>query len=315
MKLTTSVTVPSNRIFSHKSRYMLLGSCFAEHIGENLSKYRFVGINNPFGILFNPMSIAEGLECIINEKYLTPSDLFYHNGLWHSDLYHGSYSDTEPKSMLHKLNTELSKAYEWLPKVDFLILTFGSSWVYEREGRVVANCHKLPENQFVRRRLTVDDIVKKYQELFANIFRIAPKVKIIISVSPVRYFRDGAFDNSVNKATLLLAVEQLTKMFEQLIYFPAYEILLDELRDYRFYADDMIHPSKLTQSIVWQRFSEAFFTESTLESLSKIERLHKMLNHSFLHENTNETSRFLAKIDEAKNEINNYLQNNGLTLF
>lgn len=315
MKLTTSVTVPSNRIFSHKSRYMLLGSCFAEHIGENLSKYRFAGINNPFGILFNPMSIAEGLERIINEKYLNENDLFYHNDLWHSDLYHGSYSDTEPKSMLHKLNTELNKAYDWLPKVDFLIITFGSSWVYEREGRVVANCHKLPENQFVRRRLTVDDIVKKYQELFANMFRIAPKAKVIISVSPVRYFRDGAFDNSLNKAVLLLAVEQLTKMFEQLIYFPAYEILLDELRDYRFYADDMIHPSKLTQSIVWQRFSEAFFTEPTLESLPKIEKLHKMLNHNILHRNTKETSHFWAKIEDAKNEVNNYLQNNGLSLF
>lgn len=315
MKLTTSVTVPSNRVFSHKSRYMLLGSCFAEHIGENLSNYRFAGINNPFGILFNPISIADGLERIIAEKHLNEGDLFYHNGLWHSYLYHSSYSHTQPKVMLQKLNTELSKAHEWLPKVDFLILTFGSSWVYEREGIVVANCHKLPENLFTRRRLGVYDIVERYKELLANMFRIAPKAKVIISVSPVRYFRDGAFDNSINKAVLLIAVEQLTKTFEQLIYFPAYEILLDELRDYRFYAEDMIHPSKLTQSIIWKRFGEAFFTEPTLESLPKFEKLHKMLNHNPLHHNTDETSHFWAKIEEAKNEVNNYLQNNGLILF
>lgn len=311
IKLATKVETPVYKMFNHKSGYMLLGSCFAEHIGKRLSDYRFVGINNPFGILFNPMSIADGLERIIAKRHLTEGDIFFHNGLWHSHWYHGCYSDTEPNTMLQRLNDELDKAHDWLPKVDFLILTFGSSWVYEREGRVVANCHKLPENRFVRRRVSIDEIADRYKRLFADLFRVASQARIIISVSPVRYLGQGAFDNSINKATLLLAVEKLTSISDRLIYFPAYEILLDELRDYRFYDDDMIHPSQLTQTIIWQRFSESFFTKETIEILPKFDKLNKMLNHRIMREDSAEIENFISKIEKNKEEIDGYLASCG----
>ena len=186
MKFTTEVKTPVNKIFSHRSRYMLLGSCFAENMGENLCKYRFEGINNPFGILFNPISIAQGLERILDEKYLTLQDIFRHNGLWHSDLYHSAFSDADPQIVLDRANRQIADAHNILPKTDFLIITFGSSWVYMRDGRVVANCHKLPENNFVRKRLSVSNIIDVYKPLLDRIFRTAPNIKVIISVSPVR---------------------------------------------------------------------------------------------------------------------------------
>jgi len=307
MKFTTEVKTPVNKIFSHRSKYMLLGSCFAENMGENLCKYCFEGINNPFGILFNPISIAQGLERILDEKYLTTQDLFRHNGLWHSDLYHSAFSDADPQRVLDRANRQIADAHNILPKTDFLIITFGSSWVYMHKGKVVANCHKLPENNFVRKRLSVSDIVDVYKPLLDRIFRTAPEIKVIISVSPVRYLRDGAVDNSLNKATLLLAVEQLVNTFGRLTYFPAYEILLDELRDYRFYADDMVHPSKMTQNIVWQRFAESFFTDETLDFLPQIDKLHKMLEHNTMHETSDEAVVFKARIENQKSIVNKYL--------
>ena len=171
----------------------------------------------------------------------------------------------------------------------------------------MANCHKLPENNFVRKRLSVSDIVDVYKPLLDRIFRTAPEIKVIISVSPVRYLRDGAVDNSLNKATLLLAVEQLVNAFSRLIYFPAYEILLDELRDYRFYADDMVHPSKMTQNIVWQRFVESFFTDETLAFLPQIDKLHKMLEHNTMHEASDEAAVLKARIESQKSIVNKYL--------
>ncbi len=312
MKLSISVDVEANRLFSHRSRYLLLGSCFATNMGNKLLEYRFEGINNPFGILFNPISIAEGLERILYKKYIAKDDLFFYNGLWHSELYHGSYSDADAHNMLARANDILDQSADMLAKAEFLILTFGSSWVYQKEGRVVANCHKLPESVFSRYRLSVDEIVERYVDILGELFSRNPSLKVILTVSPVRYMRDGAFDNSLNKSVLLLAVERLIKLFPNAIYFPAYEIVIDELRDYRFYADDMLHPSSLTQSIIWQRFSSVFFTEETLEMMPKIDKLNKMMGHKILKPHSSEATTLAQKISYAQRQLNDYFAKNGL---
>ncbi|MDR0829970.1 MAG: GSCFA domain-containing protein [Prevotellaceae bacterium] len=283
MKLSTEIKIQQQQIMSRESRFLLIGSCFAENIGRNLKDFRFEGIANPFGIMFNPMSIAQCLEKLLDGNNFEENDLFFYNNLWHSDLHHGSFSSYDKNEALGKINSSFCAAKNLLPKTDFLILTFGSAQVYLKEGRVAANCHKQPENIFTRKYLCVEEIVGKYVDLFEKILKINENIKIILSVSPVRYLRDGAHQNSLNKATLLLAVECLTKIFPQIIYFPAYEILLDELRDYRFFADDLIHPSPLAEKIVWQRFSETFFTEETKNSLSEIEKENKFAAHKPLH--------------------------------
>ena len=281
---------------------MLFGSCFAENIGKNLLDLQFEGEKNPFGILFNPSSISTALRRIIAQKFFVESELIEYNGLWHSMLHHGKFSSNSKETTLKKINSKIISAKDLLPKIDFLIITFGSAQVYLQNGKIVANCHKLPENLFERKMLTVSEIFDDYQDLFEKIFEINPKLKVILSVSPVRYLRDGAHQNSINKATLLFAAEQLTQKFENVIYFPAYEILLDELRDYRFFADDMLHPSTLAEKIIWQKFSECFFTEETKKYIPKIEKLNKMLAHRPINENSDEYKVFCEKIEELKSE-------------
>ncbi|MDR3327224.1 MAG: GSCFA domain-containing protein [Prevotellaceae bacterium] len=285
-KLQTEVKIDKTAIISHESRFLLLGSCFAVNIGNRLLDNRFSGDVNPFGILFNPLSIANSLQRLLWGREFAEEEVFEHDGLWHSIFHHGEFSSPSIKKTLEKINARFTVASTNLKETDVLIITFGSSWVYLYNGQIVANCHKLPENKFERKRLTISEIVLVYKNLFETLFKQNPNLNIILSVSPVRYFRDGAFDNSTNKATLLLAVEELVKIFEQVHYFPAYEIVLDELRDYRFYAEDMLHPSDFAQKIIWQRFADACFTDETKALLPQIEKQNKMLAHRpFLTDN------------------------------
>jgi hypothetical protein len=266
-------------------------------------KLLFGLIKDFFGILFNPASISCALRRIISGKLFEESELIEHNGLWHSMLHHGDFSADKKELTLEKINSKIISAKNLLPKIDFLIITFGSAQVYLQNEKIVANCHKLPENLFERKMLTVSEIFDDYQNLFEKIFEINPNLKIILSVSPVRYLRDGAHQNSINKATLLLAAEQLTQTFANIIYFPAYEILLDELRDYRFFADDMIHPSAFAEKIIWQKFSECFFTEETKNHIPKIEKLNKMLAHRPINEKSDEYKVFCEKIEELESAV------------
>ena len=303
MQLQSIIDIPKSPLISPKSSFLLFGSCFAENIGKNLLDLHFAGEKNPFGILFNPASISCALRRIISGKLFEESELIEHNSLWHSMLHHGDFSDYSKEIVLEKINSKIISAKNLLPKIDFLIITFGSAQVYLQNGNIVANCHKLPENLFERKMLNVLEIYNDYQNLFEKIFEINSNLKVILSVSPIRYLRDGAHQNSINKATLLLAAEQLTHKFENVLYFPAYEILLDELRDYRFFAEDMVHPSAFAEKIIWQKFSECFFTEETKKHIPKIEKLNKMLAHRPINEKSDEYKIFCEKIDELKREI------------
>jgi len=296
----TIIDIPKNPLISPKSSFLLFGSCFAENIGKNLLDLNFAGEKNPFGILFNPASISCALQRIIDEKLFDETELIERNGLWHSMFHHGEFSSNSKEITLEKINSKIISAKRMLPKIDFLIITFGSAQVYLQNGKVVANCHKLPEKLFERKFLSISEIFDDYKKLFEKIFEINPNLKVILSVSPVRYLRDGAHQNSINKATLLLAVEQLTREFENVIYFPAYEILLDELRDYRFFADDMIHPSAFAEKIIWQKFSECFFSEETKKHIPKIEVLNKMLSHRPINDKSDEYKVFCEKIEVLK---------------
>ena len=300
MKLLTPVERPARRpCIDYPHRLMLLGSCFATHIGARLQESRFRCDVNPYGVLYNPLSISTALREMLAGKVYTPDDLYEHQGLWHSPMHHGDFSAASARDALRKINLRLEQAARQLDGLDFLLLTWGTAWVYEdREtGRVVGNCHKLPEACFRRRRLSVEEIVADTASLLSVMLARNNRLQVVLTVSPIRHVRDGLHDNQLSKATLLLAAEQVRTAFpDRVFYFPAYELLLDELRDYRFYADDLVHPSDLAVRYVWERFIEWCLSPDARRVMAEVEDIRKALAHRPLHPESEEYKRFLGQI-------------------
>lgn len=292
MNFRTVISIPKQKTINYQQRILLLGSCFSENIGQKLMGYHLPCLSNPFGILYNPLSIANALERLMAQQPFGEEDLFEHQGLFHSWAHHGSFSAASKTETLTNINTRYQAAASHLKQSDVLLITFGSSWVYEYRGNTVANCHKVAETEFTRRRLTVSEIVSTYTELIKKLSANNPHLRVIFSVSPIRYMRQGASENQTNKAILLLAIEQLAEQFENVAYFPAYEIVLDELRDYRYFAEDMIHPSKVAIDYIWERFVDAFFDQETQKLLPEIEKLNKLVEHRPLHKDTTDYQKF-----------------------
>lgn len=297
MEFRTPITITPHKIITHEKRFLLMGSCFAEHIGQKLRGYHFKGDINPFGILYNPSSIANALNRLLIQKPFTTDELFEHHGLYHSWMHHGNFSAETAEQTLENINQRWEQASKNLSQTDILIITFGSSWIYEFKGQTVGNCHKVPEKQFNRRRLTVTEIVAQYTELLDHLIDQKPDLQIILSVSPVRYLGHSGNENQTNKAILLLAAEALCAHYKQTIYFPAYEILVDELRDYRFFADDMIHPSATAIDYVWECFSKNYFASETRHLLPEIDKLKRALEHRPIHEESTEYQEFKKRTE------------------
>ena len=284
---------------SHLSKSLLLGSCFAENIGCLMRENKFDCDVNPFGILYNPLSVSKALDDIIACKHYGPDDLFFHQECYHSYMHHGSFSATNREMVLDTINTRLSKASQRLAQTEVLIITFGTAWVYYLQStrEVVSNCHKMPAKTFVREKLTVNDIVETYSSLIAKLQQCSPNLRLLFTVSPIRHVKDGLHENQLSKATLLLAIDELTRKFpEQVSYFPAYEIVMDELRDYRFYADDMVHPSALAIQYIWECFCELYFSADTLQLMKECSNLARALAHRPLKPDSTEYKRFLGQI-------------------
>lgn len=300
IKLQTFVERPSQRPhIDYSHRLMLLGSCFATHIGMRLSEAKFRCDVNPYGVLYNPLSISTALREMLAGKVYTSSDLYFHQGCWHSPMHHGDFSAVSPQEVLSRINCRLERAAEEVDGLDFLLLTWGTAWVYEdrRTGCVVGNCHKLPESNFRRRKLSVGEIVSDMVSLLSGLLARNDRLQVVLTVSPIRHVRDGLHENQLSKATLLLAAEQVEAAFcGRVFYFPAYELLMDELRDYRFYADDLVHPSELAVRYVWERFTEWCLSSEALQAMEEYEVVHKALKHKPLHPESEEYKRFLEQI-------------------
>lgn len=283
----------------HAGRILLMGSCFAENMGRLLADNKFVIDVNPFGILYNPFSVSTALVELLKGREYSQEDLFLYKECWHSPMHHGSFSASTPEETLQKINSRLLHSHREIHKLDWLMLTFGTAYIYEQKDtrQVVANCHKLPENQFSRRLLTVDEIVNEYTSLITRMVARNPNLKILFTVSPIRHIRDGMHANQLSKSTLLLAIDSLQRLFpEQVFYFPSYEIVLDELRDYRFFAEDMLHPSAMTVEYLWERFSETFFSAETKQVIAEIEDIRRDLAHKPFHPGSEAYQRFLGQI-------------------
>ncbi len=280
MELQTIIDIPKESFqIEHDNKVMLLGSCFADEMGGKLIESGFETLANPFGTLYNPASIAALLlRCISKTQYTdTSKEVFAGtDGTWHSWMHHSRFSSSEANILILNLNTKLEEAAEFLSTADILIVTFGTAIIYrlKESGMLVANCHKQPDSLFSRERLTAYDITDQWLMLLQLLHSVNPKLKIIFTVSPIRHKRDGMHINQISKGILLQAVDELvsnaahTRLLDedsmlQSAYFPSYEIMLDELRDYRFYADDMIHPSHIAVEYIWQRFQDTYMSAST----------------------------------------------------
>ena len=299
MNFITPIQIPPSTIrIGYEHRTMILGSCFAEAIGQRLSDLLFPVDLNPFGILYNPDSIAAAIRRLMDGNLFTADELTRYDDLYHSLLHHGSFSAPTAEECLERINARLSAGAEFLAAADRIIVTFGTSYVYRWKGTgaVVGNCHKMPDSYFRRERLSVDKVVHRWNLLLDSMVRRRPEVKWIFTVSPVRHLRDSAHENNLSKSVLHLIIEKLISLYPTIAnYFPAYELMMDELRDYRFYAEDMCHPSPAAVHYISDRFESTYMDAKTRAWLRRAEALHRDLQHRPIHPDGEAHRRFLVQ--------------------
>lgn len=285
MELRTIVkTAPSSCRIGYDTGVMLIGSCFANDIGSRMQDGKLPVMINPTGTLFNPVSVSNTLDIILRKKHFVKDDLCNHNGTWLSLYHYTNFSSDDPEKVITKINSITGKAGDFLRSAKFLFLTFGTARIYrwKKTGLIVSNCHKIPSSYFDQELLNVKDIVELWSNQLDNLNSFCPDLKIIFTISPVRHWKDGAHGNQVSKSVLFLAVEELLKHPAVYSYFPAYEIVMDDLRDYRYYGADMIHLSETAVDYIWNIFSEAYLGEKTLEIWKEVVRITKAANHRIM---------------------------------
>jgi hypothetical protein len=290
----------------HEQPLFLIGSCFTENIGNKLRQLKFSVLDNPHGILFNPASIANSVSSYIENKQFAESDLFYANECWNSWEHHSRFSHPDKEACLQGINESQSRAHEFLKKADWVLITLGSAFVYRISdsmataemasipGGVVANCHKIPTDKFTKKLLAASEVSGLLQKMLEQLVAFNPGIKVIFTISPVRHLRDGFVENNRSKANLIQAVHELVDVRENLFYFPAYELVIDDLRDYRFYAEDMVHPNYAATNYVWEKFIATCIDESSQELMKEINLINAARNHKAFNPGSNQHKNFLA---------------------
>lgn len=279
----------------HSSNVLLLGSCFVENIGKKLEYHKFQTLQNPFGILFHPAAIGSFLKAVEQGKQFSEEDVFFHNERWHSFDAHSALSRTHKEDLLVELNSAVETSKSFLVKATHVIITLGTAWGYrlKTSGKTVANCHKVPQAEFEKELMEVD----REMALCAGIIKkLNPEACVIFTVSPVRHLKDGFVENQRSKARLITAIHKVISGGENIVYFPSYEIMMDELRDYRFYAEDMIHPNQVAIHYIWNRFTETYMTPETLKVMEEVEQLQRGLAHRPFNPESGAHKKFLEKL-------------------
>lgn len=290
MNFTTPIHIPAvDKPIAYTDHILLLGSCFADNIAAKLAEYYFQITANPFGTLYNPLSIAQALSL------QQVPELVEWGGLYHSMYHHGAFSSPDRLQTGQNIRQSIDCLQRAFAEASVVIITFGTAWVYEQDGIVVANCHKIPADRFTRRRLSVEEIVSAWQPVLSA----HSDKHFILTVSPIRHIKDGLHENQLSKATLLLAVTQLAENHSVSIdYFPSYEILIDELRDYRFYADDMLHPSSVAVNYIWERFVSTYMSAATQQEMHPLHQLYLDRHHTLLHPDSPASRIFLSRLEQ-----------------
>lgn len=298
MEFRTKIDIPTLGFdITYANRCIFVGSCFAENIGNKLVGTKIHTSVNPTGILYNPFSICKSIKNALGGMKYCEEDVFFSGGAWNCFDFHSRFSNPEKKNCIASINSANETFAKEIHNADVMFVTFGTAFVYElaETGEVVCNCHKQPEKTFVRRLLKVNEIVELWSECIKKLSDANPNLHIVFTVSPIRHWRDGAHQNQVSKSTLHLAINELNCKFPQTGYFPAYEIMMDELRDYRFYAADMVHPSETAVQYIWECFGEAFFSEQTKSVIARISKITAAANHRPSNPQSEEYKSFCKK--------------------
>ncbi|MDO4727912.1 MAG: GSCFA domain-containing protein [Bacteroidota bacterium] len=296
-RIQTTVNQTNNKI-CYQNATFFVGSCFAENISEKFIYYKLKNLANPFGVMFNVFSIENTFLRILRKTPFEQADLFEHNQLWSSLEVHSRWSDTNPELLIEKLNQQLCLAHDFLKKATHIVISLGSSWVYKHKptNKYVANCHKISQSEFNKELISVEETV----DALNNIRKLLLDKIIIVTISPVRHYKDGFFENNVSKSHLFSAVYQLRNQFE---YFPSYEIINDELRDYRFFSQDMIHPNQIAVDYVWDKFSESYLTSQAKNTAKEVDQIRKALAHKPINSESLEHQIFLKRTQQKIQQL------------
>lgn len=307
---TELIVTPSQEKITLKNPVLTIGSCFADAMGNRLANFKFQTLVNPFGTVYNPVSLHMLLKLAAKKEELSESSFLQRDEVHYNYHLHSSFSSFEKEELSKQLQTAFEQTHHFITKADVLMITYGTSWVYERKdtGEIVANCHKQHATLFTKRLLSQQEIIDSFRLLHSLLQKICPTLRIILTLSPVRHIKDTLELNSVSKAILRSSCHQLSTEFRNVHYFPAYEILLDDLRDYRFYKSDMLHPSEEAEEYIWSKFTHTYFDESTLSFIKKWIAIQHDLNHKPFHTQSHAHQVFLqslkGKLMELKDSVN-----------
>jgi hypothetical protein len=304
MNFTTKIPIQkSNFPIDYDSKIMLLGSCFAENMGDKFAYFKFQAITNPFGIIFNAVSLEKLILRAVENRKFTENDIFFHNDLWHCYEVHSELSNPDKDAFLNNLNSIIESTHQSIGTLTHSIITLGTSWVYRNieSNEIVANCHKMPQKHFTKELLSINQTEESLQNIISLIHSVNPNCNFIFTVSPVRHIKDGFTENTLSKSHLIAAIHKtITHNPSPNTYFPAYEIMMDELRDYRFYAEDMLHPNQTAIDYIWIQFLENYISESVFRLMNEICSIQKGLQHRPFNPNTESHQKFLTSL---KNKI------------
>jgi hypothetical protein len=282
-KFRTIISLPkASYSIDHQSELMFIGSCFTEYIGNKFIELKFKTTVNPFGTLYNPYSIADCIKIIMHKKFFSKNDLKFYNNQFLSFYHDTGFSNEDPDICLEKINKSIEISNKALLNCDYLFISFGTAriYVYKENNKPVSNCHKISADKFIQRLLSVEEITSEYISLINEIIACNSKIKIIFTVSPVRHWKDGATGNQLSKSILFVSIYNIINNFRDIVsYFPAYEIIMDDLRDYRFYEADMLHPNKIAIDYIWDKLAEVYFNHKTNKIISEIEKILQARKH------------------------------------
>jgi hypothetical protein len=301
MQLQTQLSIDKEiyNPISYNSKLVLLGSCFSENIGDKFDYYKFQSHQNPFGVLFHPKAIETVIANAINKKTYTENDIFFLNERWHCFEAHSSLSSPDKNELLNTLNLAIKTTHQQLQEASHLIITLGSAWVYRfiEADTFVANCHKVPQKKFLKEIMPVAAIMESMEVIISLIKSINSKATILFTVSPVRHLKNGFVQNQQSKSHLLTAIHQIVDPRKKTHYFPSYEIVMDELRDYRFYKEDMIHPNKTAINYIWERFSETWISENSQQTMQEVATIQRGLKHRSFNPTSEQHQQFLKNLE------------------
>lgn len=307
MKLQTQIPLQPEKYnpIDYHSKIVLIGSCFVEHIGNKLEYFKFQNLQNPFGILFHPLAIENLTVNAINKKKFTEKDLFFLNEQWHCYEAHSKLSNVSKSKLLLELNDKVKSAHDSIFEASHIIITLGTAWVYRHieTDQIVANCHKVPQKQFVKELLSIETISESLQSIISLIKSVNPKTVVMFTVSPVRHLKDGFVENTQSKAHLIAAIHEVVETRNQIHYFPSYEFMMDELRDYRFYEEDMIHPNKIAVNYIWEKFKMVWITDETSKIMDEVDEIQRGLLHRPFNKNSEAYLKFLGDLEQKKKEL------------